>query len=207
MADLTSHIIAFSEDKMFSPESGVPLPQNEDYLDVRARAAAACRSMVALKNFHAIDFGRLTLSEEEKEDVEHIVDSIVEAETSGKDPSKAVTEKEFSRLSNASVVMVNNILQEYSASVVEDAQKMRNLITNKLLLETEHEDARIRLKALELLGKISDVSLFSEKTEVTVTHQDTGALKAKLVERLERLANIKHSEATDAELIEHRENT
>ena len=42
------------------------------------------------------------------------------------------------------------------------------LVTNKLLLESENDDPRIRIRALELLGKISDVGLFAEKSRVTL---------------------------------------
>ena len=44
------------------------------------------------------------------------------------------------------------------------------------------------MRALELLGKISDVGLFAEKSEVTITHQSTDDLKAKLRKKLEKLA-------------------
>jgi hypothetical protein len=65
---------------------------------------------------------------------------------------------------------------------------IRHTVTNKLILETENPDAKIRIRALELLGKISDVGLFSEKSEVTITHQSTDDLKAKLRKKLEKLA-------------------
>ena len=64
---------------------------------------------------------------------------------------------------------------------------IRHLVTNKLLLESENPDPRIRLRAIELLGKISDVSLFAEKTEVTVTHQTTDELRAILRQKLEKI--------------------
>jgi hypothetical protein len=63
------------------------------------------------------------------------------------------------------------------------------LVTNKLIEETENPDPRIRIRALELLGKITDVGLFSEKSEVTVTHQTSDDLKEKLREKLSRLVN------------------
>ena len=43
------------------------------------------------------------------------------------------------------------------------------------------------MRALELLGKISDVGLFAEKSEVTVTHQSTEDLRNKLRGKLEKL--------------------
>ena len=54
-------------------------------------------------------------------------------------------------------------------------------------MESENDDPRIRIRALELLGKISDVGLFAEKTEVTVTHQSTKDLRNKLRGKLEKL--------------------
>ena len=84
-------------------------------------------------------------------------------------------------------MLTNNILQEFGHSVAESATQIRYLVTNKLLLESENGDPRIRIRALELLGKISDVGLFAEKTEVTVTHQSTDDLRNKLRGKLEKL--------------------
>jgi hypothetical protein len=42
---------------------------------------------------------------------------------------------------------------------------------------------------LELLGKISDVGLFAEKSEVTITHQTTDDIKEKLRTKLTKLIN------------------
>ena len=60
---------------------------------------------------------------------------------------------------------------------------------NKLVLETDNPDPRVRIRALELLGKISDVGLFAEKSEVTITHQSTDDLRDKLRSKLAKLIN------------------
>jgi len=39
------------------------------------------------------------------------------------------------------------------------------------------------------LGKISDVGLFAEKSEVTITHQSTDDIKEKLRSKLAKLVN------------------
>jgi len=67
--------------------------------------------------------------------------------------------------------------------------QIRHLVTNKLLLETDNPDPRVRIRALELLGKISDVGLFAEKSEVTITHQSTDDLREKLRSKLAKLVN------------------
>ena len=74
-------------------------------------------------------------------------------------------------------------------------------MTNKLLLETENPDPRVRMRALELLGKISDVGLFAEKSEVTITHQSTDDLRAKLREKLQKL-NTPEENIQDAVIID-----
>jgi hypothetical protein len=56
-------------------------------------------------------------------------------------------------------------------------------------LESDNPDARVRIRALELLGKISDVGLFAEKSEITVTHQSTDDLRDKLRGKLAKLVN------------------
>ena len=60
-------------------------------------------------------------------------------------------------------------------------------MTNKLILETENPDARIRIRALELLGKMTDVGLFTDRKESTVTHQSADELREKLRAKLETL--------------------
>ena len=66
---------------------------------------------------------------------------------------------------------------------------MRNLVTNKLIIESENPDPRVRMRALELMGKISDVGLFAEKSEVTITHQTTDDIKDRLRGKLAKLVN------------------
>jgi hypothetical protein len=60
----------------------------------------------------------------------------------------------------------------------------------------------VRLKALELLGKISDVGLFAEKSEVTITHQTTDDLKEKLRKKLQKLTSRVESDVEDAVVLD-----
>jgi hypothetical protein len=89
--------------------------------------------------------------------------------------------------SPGTVVHIKAILSEYDKQVVESAAQIRTFVTNKLLLETESPDPRIRIKALELLGKISDVGLFTDKTEITMRHRPTAELEQLLRERLTKV--------------------
>ena len=89
--------------------------------------------------------------------------------------------------SPGTVVHLKALLSEYDKAVVESASQIRTFVTNRLLLETESPDPRIRIKALELLGKISDVGLFTEKTEITMRHRPTEELEQLLRERLTKV--------------------
>jgi hypothetical protein len=82
------------------------------------------------------------------------------------------------------VVHLKAILDEYDKEVVQSAQQIRAYVTNKLILDSTHPDPRVRLKCYEMLGKISDVGLFTDKTEVTMRHRPTAELEQLLRERL-----------------------
>jgi hypothetical protein len=85
------------------------------------------------------------------------------------------------------VVYLQPLLNEYDKVVVKSAAQLRTYVTNKLLAETANADPRIRLKSLELLGKVSDVGLFTDKTEITMRHRPTEELEQLLRERLTKV--------------------
>ena len=53
---------------------------------------------------------------------------------------------------------------------------------------SKDEDNRTALKALELLGKASD--LFTERAEITITHQTSDELKSAIKERINQLMQM-----------------
>lgn len=112
------------------------------------------------------------------------------AKSFARDPnetSKAVTHRRASGLAPATVALVKTILDEFSHEIVESSKAIRNLVINKLIIESENPDARIRIRAIEMLGKMSDVALFTERSEVLITHQSSDDLKSKLKEKLQKL--------------------
>lgn len=85
------------------------------------------------------------------------------------------------------IAHLSALLNAYDHSVVRSAAQLRTYITNKLLEETANPDPRIRLRSLELLGKVSDVGLFTDKTEITMRHKPTEELEQMLRERLTKV--------------------
>ena len=164
------------------PELGVPLNEGESNPDLKDQVEAASNTALELAE-HGLD---ITPTKEDKDVAAKL--AVAYADNPEK-TSKKASHKNISTLTPASLVLTNHILQEFGHSVAESATQIRHLVTNKLLLESENADPRIRMRALELLGKISDVGLFSEKSEVTITHQSTEDLREKLRSKLEKLVN------------------
>jgi hypothetical protein len=163
-----------------TPELGVEITPDISYIDLRERAEAACRSALLLEK-HGLD---LEPTAADKEAAAALTTAYAE------DPqkaSKAVNHVRASTLTAPSLINIRDYLDEYGKAVVTHALEMRHLVTNRLLEESRNPDPRIRIRALELLGKHSDVGLFSEKQELTVTHQTTDELKERLRYKLQRL--------------------
>lgn len=177
------------------PEVGVPLFDDDPVVDLIVRTQAAKTTALELAE-HGLE---LKPNKEDKDVAAKIAMAYAD------DPektSKKITSKRLSSLTPASLVLTGNILTEFGASVVESAISIRHLVTNKLIIETENPDPRVRIRALELLGKISDVALFAEKSEVTVTHQSTDDLKAKLRRKLEKLVNPADEIVLDGDFVD-----
>jgi hypothetical protein len=68
---------------------------------------------------------------------------------------------------------------------------VRSALTNKLLELANCGDPRFELKALELLGKHSDIALFTERSEVTINYKNSSDLETAIKERVKRLLNAK----------------
>ncbi len=81
------------------------------------------------------------------------------------------------------------ILKKYDYQAIEDAQQARSFITNKLIELADCGDAKIEIKALELLGKHSDIGIFTERSEITITHRSSSELENSIKERVKRLLN------------------
>lgn len=82
---------------------------------------------------------------------------------------------------------LEEILGEFDKKVVQSAVQLRIYVTNRLIKESADPDPKIRIRALELLGRISDVGLFTDRTELTITHRATTDLESKLREKLQKL--------------------
>jgi len=74
----------------------------------------------------------------------------------------------------------------YQWEFVKQANELRSMSVAKIVKETEHPDARIRLKALELLGKVTEVALFTDRVEVKSAEVSDEELEKRIREKLSR---------------------
>jgi hypothetical protein len=108
------------------------------------------------------------------------------------------TELELQR--PALVIKLESLLAKYDELFIEDANQIRRYVTGKLIEESE-ESARPsdRIKALELLGKISDVGLFAERHEVVIEHKGTTELENLLRAKLNNIIEVENIGADNAQ--------
>lgn len=86
------------------------------------------------------------------------------------------------------------LIKRFDFTAFADALQARNFITNKLISIADCGDPKLELKALELLGKHSDVGLFTERSEITIHHTTSETLEKSIKDRIKRLL---HSDAVD----------
>ena len=91
--------------------------------------------------------------------------------------------------SPAQAKVATEILKRFDYQAIADAQQARNFITNKLIELADCGDLKIEIKALELLGKHSDVGIFTERSEITVHHTSSSSLENSIKDRIKRLLN------------------
>ena len=83
----------------------------------------------------------------------------------------------------------NLFLKTYANRVAADANEVRSAISAKLMEIANCGDPRYELKALELLGKHSDIGLFTERSEITINHKTSDDLEAAIKDRIKKLLN------------------
>ena len=80
-------------------------------------------------------------------------------------------------------------LKAYGNQLAMDVHEVRSAVTAKLMELANCGDPKFELKALELLGKHSDIGLFTERSEITVNYKSSGDLENAIKERVRRLLN------------------
>lgn len=99
----------------------------------------------------------------------------------------------------AAVQHLTGMLAAYDWEFINQAKELRGYVVAKILEETRAPDARIRLKALQMLGNVTEVALFTERVEVTKKDASEEEVTRRLQERLSRFLTPGNAKASDVQ--------
>ena len=163
------------EPNLDKPIPVVAQPQKGETLEQRAKIAA--NTAMALRE--------LGFDEEITEEDQAKAKEMFAQIEPGKETRTQPTKQEAALKQTGVALALNGYLSEYEKQIVADKVQVRTVVMNRLLEISRDDDNKVALKALELLGKASD--LFTERSEITITHQTSDELKAAIKERINQL--------------------
>ena len=85
---------------------------------------------------------------------------------------------------------LTGMLTAYDWEFIEQAKQLRGYTVAKIVEETKNSNANIRLKALTLLGKVTEVGLFTEKIEIKKNELSDAELELRIKEKLNRFMGV-----------------
>ena len=102
---------------------------------------------------------------------------------------------------------LEKLLKRFDYNLPNATNKMRQYLIFKMFELAENDDPKLSIKALEMLGKVTEIGLFSTKIEVSTIDKSTKDLEGELSSLLNTysLGNIRtidadYEEITDEEL-------
>jgi hypothetical protein len=159
-----------------------------DSLKENARVAASTASLMA-------ELGMpFEMTEDDQEEARKLFNA-VDVEKKRNAPTSSYNPPELYKGSVA--IKLGALLNAYDGQVIDGAVQARNYITNRLLEISQCGDVKYELRAIELLGKLSDVGAFTEKSEITVNHKTSDDLRKAIQDKVERLLDM---EVVDVEV-------
>jgi len=90
----------------------------------------------------------------------------------------------------AAVRHLTGMLTAYDWEFVEQAKELRGYAVAKILEEVENPNANIRLKALGLLGKVTEIGLFTDKIEVKQAESSDAEIEQRIKDKLNRFMGV-----------------
>jgi len=101
-----------------------------------------------------------------------------------------LTSKDSTPLTNQTTAFAAAaFLRTYGQQLALDVSQARAAVTNKLMEIANCGDTKYELRALELLGKHSDIGIFTERSEITINYNTPEELEKAIKERVKRLLN------------------
>lgn len=85
---------------------------------------------------------------------------------------------------------ITGMLTAYDWEFIEQAKELRGYTVAKLVEETQNPNANIRLKALGLLGKVTEVGLFTDKIEVKQAEMSDAEIEQRIKDKLSKFMGV-----------------
>ena len=134
--------------------------------------------------------GPIETTPEEDEDAKSLF-----AQVDGLDPSQEVQKKQNELTTQPGIALaLGGYITHYDQQVIHDKVQLRNIAINRLLEMSQDDDQKIAIKAVELIGKASD--LFTEHQEITITHKNSAELQDAIRERIRQLMEMNTIDVT-----------
>lgn len=147
--------------------------RTEDLMPEQIVSAAAKTAKDILRRSGAPD---MEVTEEDAANAEEAFQAYVNGNKSALTPTKLNKPE--------TIIKLEALVSEYDWRVIQHADQIRMLVTNKLLELSSYKDPKVQLKAVELLGKLADVGMFVEKQEITYKQRTDEEIDAALNEKL-----------------------
>lgn len=163
-------------DHLLDPTAADFIPSVDKHVRVRPTPIPLKAEIEARKNTAAL------ISEWERASPQEIrkAEDTARAVFAGEAPLKELVIPE-------SVQKLDALLSRYDHDLIQDARRMRNFVANRLLEESDNPDPKIRLKAIELIGKLTDVGAFTERIETKSTNLSADELDRAIKEKLQAI--------------------
>ena len=150
-----------------TPEVGIPLPIDmtpEERVNFREQASALCETVKTL-----VDAGAdVQITEADRYNAHILLEE--------KDVPAERKPMPITQVQPGTFVYLEALLSKWDKQVVMENAQLCNYVTNRLLSESEDEDAKIRIKALELLGRIAGA--FNDTVNINVTKRTIKDIEA-----------------------------
>lgn len=184
---MLDHLIEFNPEVVNHRGAAIPVGKTDPTETLDAQAATADW----LEELGAADTTKVA-SDAEAKVARATFSSIVSAA-----PAQA-THQQLAQIKTPQAVRhLVGMLTAFDWEFVQQAKELRGYTVAKLLEECENPNANIRLKALGLLGKVTEVGLFTERIEVKKTDLTDEEIDRKLKEKLAKFMDVTDADVTD----------
>jgi hypothetical protein len=83
--------------------------------------------------------------------------------------------------------VLEKLLKKFDYNLPNSSNQMRQYLVYKLFDWAENEDPKVSLKAVEMLGKVSEIGLFTTKLEVSTSERPTEELESDLTKLMKTM--------------------